>query len=190
MSTLIKKNGTWVQVAGDTFWKGTKAQLSAALENGEIADGTKVMVTNDYDGGKIPVGVVEAYMGATAPTGWLLCDGSTFDTSIYPKLYELLGSDTLPDLRESVLVGAGENTTNTIEAHDIYAVGEFKDDQMQSHKHTYVQGGAAVQAIASSGTQGAYNSQTMTTSVGTGRTGDTTHGKQTGVNYIIHAEEA
>lgn len=49
MSTLIKKNGTWVQVAGDAFWKGTKNQLSVALENGEIADGTKVMVTDDYD---------------------------------------------------------------------------------------------------------------------------------------------
>lgn len=49
MSTLIKRNGTWTKVAGHTVWAGTKNQLSAALEAGELADGTEVMVTNDYD---------------------------------------------------------------------------------------------------------------------------------------------
>ena len=187
--TKTKINGAWVTTSsGEQLWTGTKAQLAAGLADGTIPEGTKVMVIDDYSSGAVPVGVVEAYMGATAPTGWLLCDGRTFDTNIYPKLYELLGSDTLPDLRESVLVGAGQNTTNTIEAHDTYTVGEFKDDQLQRHTHTYIQGGAAVQAIASSGTQGAYNSQTLTTSIPTGRTGTTTHGKQTGVNYIIKAE--
>lgn len=50
MSTQIKKNGNWVTVAGGTrMWVGTKAALQAALDAGELVDGTAVMVTDDYD---------------------------------------------------------------------------------------------------------------------------------------------
>lgn len=52
MSTQIKKNGNWVTVAGGTrMWVGTKAALQAALDAGELVDGTAVMVTDDYDEG-------------------------------------------------------------------------------------------------------------------------------------------
>lgn len=52
MSTKIKKNGNWVTVAGGTrMWVGTKAALQAALDAGELVDGTAVMVTDDYDEG-------------------------------------------------------------------------------------------------------------------------------------------
>lgn len=45
----------------------------------------------------IPLGAVQdVYVGTQVPQGWLECDGSTFDTSEYPDLYLLLGSDTLP----------------------------------------------------------------------------------------------
>jgi hypothetical protein len=50
MSTQIKKNGNWVTVAGGTrMWVGTKAALQAALDAGELVDGTAVMVTDDYE---------------------------------------------------------------------------------------------------------------------------------------------
>lgn len=50
MSTQIKKNDNWVTVAGGTrMWVGTKAALQAALDAGELVDGTAVMVTDDYD---------------------------------------------------------------------------------------------------------------------------------------------
>lgn len=52
MSTQIKKNGNWVTVAGGTrMWVGTKAALQAALDAGELEDGTAVMVTDDYEEG-------------------------------------------------------------------------------------------------------------------------------------------
>ena len=54
MSTQIKKNGNWVTVAGGTrMWVGTKAALQAALNAGELEDGTAVMVTDDYNEGDI-----------------------------------------------------------------------------------------------------------------------------------------
>lgn len=54
----------------------------------------------------MPVGSVTAFMGATAPMGWLLCDGSTFDETEYPQLYSVLGTNTVPDLRGEFLRGA------------------------------------------------------------------------------------
>lgn len=34
--------------------------------------------------------------GATVPTNWLYCDGSTFSSATYSELYEILGTDSLP----------------------------------------------------------------------------------------------
>jgi microcystin-dependent protein len=53
----------------------------------------------------IPVGVVMAYMGTTAPSGWLLLDGSSFSAATYPQLASLLGGTTLPNLKGKVIVG-------------------------------------------------------------------------------------
>lgn len=66
MSTQIKKDGNWVTVAGGTrMWVGTKAALQAALDAGELVDGTAVMVTDDYeDAQAIETGT------ATLATGW------------------------------------------------------------------------------------------------------------------------
>lgn len=58
-----------------------------------------------------PVGEITMYLGATAPDGWLVCDGGTFSSATYPKLYAHLGnSTTLPDLRSRFPVGAGTYT--------------------------------------------------------------------------------
>src|SRR5574343_1093758 len=39
----------------------------------------------------IPVGTIIAWYSNTIPSGWLLCDGSTFDTVLYPDLFAVLG---------------------------------------------------------------------------------------------------
>ena len=62
------------------------------------------------DGGSTaPVGTVVAYAGVTAPAGWLLCDGATYQRSQYPALAAVLGvtaaSFTVPDLRGRFLMG-------------------------------------------------------------------------------------
>ena len=59
------------------------------------------------------VGMIMPYAGTTAPTGWLLCDGSTFSSTTYPQLYALLGnSTTLPSLREKYLLGYDSATSS------------------------------------------------------------------------------
>ena len=62
-----------------------------------------------------PVGSLQAYAGASAPTGWLLCDGTSYTTAAYPELYSVLGytyggsgaNFNVPDLRGRVPMGAG-----------------------------------------------------------------------------------
>jgi len=67
-------------------------------------------VTNlNSQGQLMPVGAIIAYYGLTAPTGWLLCNGSTFNQSVYPTLYTTLGSATLPDLRNYFLRGKSDS---------------------------------------------------------------------------------
>ncbi len=127
----------------------------------------------------------------------MICDGGdgsglstgteTFDTTKYSKLYSFLGTDKVPDLRECVLVGVGTNSTFTITNHDTYTVGEFKDDQLQDHKHK-THSSKSDQASGSAFWFASINGSTDSGLVSTGyRVGTTTHGKQVGVNYLIKA---
>ncbi|MFZ9891086.1 MAG: phage tail protein [Ilumatobacteraceae bacterium] len=70
----------------------------------------------------MPSGVILPYGGATAPTGWLLCDGSTKSRTDYADLFAAIGtahgsgdgSTTfhLPDLRGRFLRGVSGASTN------------------------------------------------------------------------------
>lgn len=51
----------------------------------------------------IPVGVINAYWGTTAPAGWLLCNGAAIPTQ-YAALIALVGANT-PNLKGKVIVG-------------------------------------------------------------------------------------
>lgn len=78
---------------------------------------------------------------------WLPANGTTFDTSKYPKLYEILGSNTLPNLAGSEpihLRGAGDNgslpaphTTLALKETGGSNIGAHSHRiQVASHKHT------------------------------------------------------
>jgi len=54
-----------------------------------------------------PVGAMFMWPTATPPTGFLICDGSTFSAATYPALAAVLGTTTLPDMRQRMPVGAG-----------------------------------------------------------------------------------
>ena len=81
-----------------------------------------------------PAGTIVAYSGSTAPSGWLLCNGGTFSSSQYPKLYEVLGSTTLPDLRDRFIVGGG--STYTLKATGGEATHKLTTSEMPAHTHS------------------------------------------------------
>lgn len=53
----------------------------------------------DSISGGIATGFIAMWCTATAPAGYLLCDGSTYDTTTYAALFAILGVNTTPDFR-------------------------------------------------------------------------------------------
>lgn len=151
----------------------------------------------------VPVGTLISQYKKVAISGYLYCDGSTFDKNAYPALYMYLGTNVLPDYRECVMVGAEQNTTDTIATHDVYGEGEFKDDQMQRITGSFEAAnrnrspdawGAFSVSVSSKEWFAISETRTMPSlisidSAKVTRTGDTntTHGKQKAVYVYIKA---
>ena len=150
---------------------------------------TIIPLTTDTGTGA-PVGTLIQQYKKKPMSGYLYCDGSTFDENAYPALYMYLGSNVLPDYRECVMVGAEQNTTDTIATHDVYTEGEFKDDQLQDHNHP---DSLIYSNISSSGENSGYVKGASSGDKGSGgkvenaRSYTTTHGKQKAVYVYIKA---
>ena len=183
----------------------TEEQVNSTVTT-EIA---KAVALGDKNFSTAPIGTVLSFAGNTVPHGYLLCNGASYPTANYPDLYAVIGNtyggDTenfnVPDYRETVLVGVGENTTDTIASHDVYELGEFKDDQLQRITGEFEVGNRNRQphisgAFSTKGPQyewfalsetAANSSRVEFDSSKVTRSGTTTHGKQKGVTYIIKA---
>jgi hypothetical protein len=57
------------------------------------------------EGSLVPIGIPLPYPLATAPIGFLKCNGSSFSTATYPKLALMYPSGVLPDLRGEFVRG-------------------------------------------------------------------------------------
>ena len=94
-----------------------------------------------------PTGAVLPYAGSTAPTGYLLCDGSTFNGDQYPELRDVVGdtygthsgtSYYLPNLKGRIPVGRDSSQT------EFDALGEtggakthtLTTSEIPAHNHT------------------------------------------------------
>ena len=97
------------------------------------------------------VGMISAFGVATAPTGWIICNGAAIARSgTYATLFAVIstawgvgdGSSTfnLPDLRGAFLRGTGAHgSEHTAQGSSNKftgpAVAAFSDDQFQNHEH-------------------------------------------------------
>ena len=158
-------------------------------------NGEKTIIPLTTDAGTgAPVGTLIQQYKKVPMSGYLYCDGSTFDQNAYPALYMYLGSNVLPDYRECVMVGAEENTTDTIATHDVYGEGEFKDDQLQDHGHNtaprYLYNASdswTGQGIGIGNTGTAIHDSLNVSNAIDARIDTTTHGKQKAVYVYIKA---
>ena len=170
-------------------------EISTKVDNSTI--GTNASGQLEFIGTPVmPSGVIVPYGGATAPTGWFLCDGTEVSKTDYATLYAVIGdsfgtaSDSshfvLPDLREATTKGVGlTGKSNNHYDSDGVALGEFVDDRVQSHTHSlsYVDTNGS-----GSDTWGFANQRRINSGVtgnNNGRSGATTEVKAVGVNYII-----
>ena len=142
----------------------------------------------------VPVGAISAYAGSTAPTGWLMCNGTS--TAGYPVLAALVGATT-PDLTGrfpmgktasstgSTLLGSGGSNTiaeSNLPAHG-HAVGTLATTPTGDHQHTgTVDGGGGhthgVSILGVGGhthADGSYSASSHSHTVGTNTTSSTSH---------------
>lgn len=173
-------------------------------ENGQ----KKVIPLTADAGAGLPVGFIGHAFKKGNYSGWLYCDGSTFDETKYPLLYAYLGTNVLPDLREVGLKGAEKNTTYIFDStetdprtgqagtqnHDVFAQGEFKDDQVQSHSHNVTAVNNSQNKVrtlgsgdAGFGCSSAGSNPFVYEQGQDGRKGTVTRGKSFGVYFYIKA---
>jgi microcystin-dependent protein len=129
-------------------------------------------------GGDLPVGTIEAYVGAGAPLGYLLCDGSSVLRARYPDLFAVIGTShgtadgthfNVPDLRGKFLRfkdgGAGYDpnraTRTALKTGGATGdnVGSYQADEFYSHHHNGRGGG-----VGSGGVLGAVFSTAISNS--------------------------
>ena len=157
----------------------------------EINGEKKIIPLTTDTGTGAAVGTLVSQYKKVPMSGYLYCDGSTFDENDYPALYMYLGTNVLPDYRECVMVGAEQNTTDTIATHDVYGEGEFKDDQLQNItvdiSDFKVDSGAGHDVGMATGGSSSTQLYNFLHDSNSGRLGTTTHGKQKAVYVYIKA---
>jgi microcystin-dependent protein len=121
---------------------------------------TTELVQSILVGSVIPPGTIAPFGGGTIPQGWLLCDGSTVDRTLYPALFEAVGTVHgqgdgtttfhLPDYRGRFLRGADNMGTGAAGRDPNAAtrtaanaggatgaeVGSVQGHAFQTHTHT------------------------------------------------------
>ncbi|KEY56930.1 tail fiber protein [Serratia sp. DD3] len=82
------------------------------LDNGDLAvvqSSLRAALNKLYlqssDGSVLPIGTPIPWPTSVPPVGWLKCNGSTFNTSLYPLLALAYPSGVLPDLRGEFIRG-------------------------------------------------------------------------------------
>lgn len=133
--------------AGTLTSSGTLAVTGAFTLDG--ATGTSGQVMTSAGSGATPTwadkvdgvlaGFIQMYGAASAPTGWLLCNGAAVSRSTYATLFALIGTTygagdgsstfNVPDMRDKFPVGSGST-------YALNATGGSANSTLPSHTHT------------------------------------------------------
>jgi len=156
----------------------------------------------------IIIGAITMYGAATAPTGWLLCNGAAVSRTTYAALFAVIGTTygtgdgsttfNVPDMRGAFPRGVGTSTKFT--QNHTTVLGTAEDDSFQGHWHelksdraTFIIGdpgttdGDAYSYTEVSGTFEHIEARNIITdgANGTPRTSNETRPNNVGVNFII-----
>ena len=124
----------------------------ALNENPSVAEINKVTDDNMNEikntiNTNTPVGSISLFAGATAPSGWLICDGSAISRTTYANLFSVIGTTygvgngsttfNIPNLQGRVPVGLNFSDTdfNTISKTGGEKTHKLTVYEMPSHTH-------------------------------------------------------
>lgn len=150
-SALIVGNGTASSARSNAFTVGFDGEVKS--------NGTPL----------VPIGTILDFAAATAPTGYLVCDGSAVSRTTYAALFAVIGTTwgsgngsttfNVPDFRGRTAIGSGTGTGGNATAHALGSKGG--DEALQAHSHNAsANGDYKFQAIKNeSGVAGSFNLQ-------------------------------
>lgn len=91
-------------------------------------------------------GIIEMFAGATAPTGWLICDGAAVSRTDYAALFAVIGTTygtgdgittfNLPDMRGRFPLGVGNGTATGHVNHALASKGGNENLITPYHNHS------------------------------------------------------
>ena len=123
ITVLVKFQGSKVSVNVKPDATATKSDFSTLVEKYQV-----------------PVGAIVPFQSATAPAGWLLCNGATIQKSVYPDLVKHLNggdedavSANLPNLLGEFVRGWSGNQNGAPDAGRV--LGSKQADDFKSHSH-------------------------------------------------------
>lgn len=184
---------------GKTY--GQLAEVTTAADTDLLAlstsGGSKKIKARNLVAIATPSGIISPYGGSSAPSGWLICDGSAVSRTTYAALYAILGTAygtgdgsttfNLPNLKGKVPVGKDSGQT------EFDAMGEtggakthtLITAEMPSHTHVVATALAANGAAIASATGALVNgSATGVSNTGGGGAHNNLQPYQV-VNYIV-----
>lgn len=201
------QQGSGAGTSGVNTLNGVKGDLTIAVNAPLRVTQTTGKMTIDIDNGNqqtvnVPVGTIVAFFGSEnrVTDGWLLCDGRSFDSTIYTQLRDILADLNLPnsktpDLRGQFLRGTDQTAQGRGNNDPEYGarngtgqkIGSGQPDAYQTHSHriTVMVGGGDKQnyigSPSSYSSNGAFNTEAAGTST-------ETRPKNLYVNWIIRAK--
>ena len=146
----------------------------------------------------IPPGVMSAYAGATAPDGYLLCDGAAVSRGLYSALYDVIGTTygagdgattfNLPDLRQRFPLGKAASGTGAT----LGSTGGAIDHVHSTPDHTHGIGTdtAPTHTHTTSGTSTGAASVPHTHDFGTNEVANHSHALAMTANYGVGSASA
>ena len=196
---------------GDIMYGGSSGTVTrlAASTDGHVLTATGAGSAPAWEeAAGVVAGLILPFANASAPTGFLVCDGAAVSRTTYATLFTAIatvwgvgdGSSTfnIPDLRGAFLRGVGTSTGFTQDHTTTLAA--FEDDQYQNHSHSIfssIEGapGTGSGAVNYAATTPGYFQQysytmnmkpsTDPSSGGTPRIGNETRPNNVGITYCI-----
>lgn len=149
--SIIRVGDGYVDIRGDL------------LQNGKVFSGGEDSITGDT----LPIGSMIPYGKSTAPTNWLICDGSAVSRTTYAELFAVIGTSygvgdgsttfNLPNKKGRVSVGldTSDSKFNAIGKTGGSATHKLTVNEMPGHTHDglYWQGTKGI-SLNSGGTSG------------------------------------
>jgi microcystin-dependent protein len=130
----VDKSGRFTPIWAD-FFKQVFSRLGGhgALSNVELSDAIEA---------RLPAGTILDYGGSSAPTGFLLCDGTAYSRTTYADLFAVIGTTygagdgsttfNVPNLAERVSVGKHSSGTFAT----LGATGGAETAALPNHAHS------------------------------------------------------